>query len=1090
MKEHVLNWEKIINGSRGDRTGSDKNDSRYINKGLLFEDLIEKLIAAMFPNEIWRRTAESNDGKRDFVYPYEENLPDKKWAECKNYSNTLSLNVIAPTLIMGALEEIQCIIFFSYSPLNENALDGLLRYSENQHKTIKVFDGIVLDSLICKYHAINGIEEFFPDANFDEAFKEINRKPLRIVKTIRDINGNKLSYRHSFELGERFYIRTILQHCSNEELKVQAHFHNSNKALLRDISQKNVYSLNYAEIKEYSVLCEALCPGKVSASVRFFDANNGETIAEAETKITILDEPYLPWSGESALQARDCCIDHLTGYNNEPLLISGGSGTGKTTLLDIISQEESIRERFRILWVDLNLTRSVCMRNVFSQIFGMKGSDETPEEQEAEASRLTLLVSGYAESAEMLARTLADYYDWNQPYLFLVDDIQKISRPYITFFQEMDHCAKEKGFSIYYLFALNEDKETPADLFARLNWDENYQNRPCRTVSLAKFGKKDILTYLKTRYGLENINDVLDGMERTITPLELHRLCAVLRKERIIIQTPDSKVFQIVDRFEFSNRIRQVVYETVPFQHICDSLDNGGISEYLLKYLYVSGEISDSLQRHTALLDGLVAQRLIKENSGKYEFYHDAIRDSMGKALDFTVEDYADIFADTTTDSLSKAICALNCPGQIRGGDGFLNEFFSARDTIDSAPRRYEFCKLVFDRLSALSKMGLTASALAYVRSNYNYLNEECGHDMFFQFLQHVVDTALTAFWDTDEESVGNMAFFIKKYFDRALSSYNYSKSLQYYEKIDEMFQKVQNISEDQRFFWRAHYANRAAIACDRNSIPLADEPHDATELYQHSQNYCIMAGSPDELVVQTLVDDFNRHYIYRHDLSSGIVEGIYACLQTIDKENLSEPLVLEYHLLLLEFLRDNRCESSVLSNLLDRVRTAYESNKAAFYTLKLYILEIDILTALKRYKEAGNLIPRVEEFAYKRDMRSYMYRITYIKANLMILQNDSFVSDDAYRLSVLAFEQMIDAGKDNANRLKREVFLLKRLISVIGSRNPQWLKQRINSCYPGENRKLLQSLSDCVGNLAGKQDDFLTMESYLVFEGISFPAV
>ncbi len=103
MKEHVLNWEKIINGSRGDRTGSDKNDSRYINKGLLFEDLIEKLIAAMFPNEIWRRTAESNDGKRDFVYPYEENLPDKKWAECKNYSNTLSLNVIAPTLIMLSL---------------------------------------------------------------------------------------------------------------------------------------------------------------------------------------------------------------------------------------------------------------------------------------------------------------------------------------------------------------------------------------------------------------------------------------------------------------------------------------------------------------------------------------------------------------------------------------------------------------------------------------------------------------------------------------------------------------------------------------------------------------------------------------------------------------------------------------------------------------------------------------------------------------------------------------------------------------------------------------------------------------------------
>lgn len=1090
MKEHILNWERIINGSSGNRTGSAKDDSRYINKGLLFEDLIEKLIAAMFPNEIWRRTAESNDGKRDFVYPYEENLPDKKWAECKNYSNTLSLNVIAPTLIMGALEEIQCIIFFSYSPLNENALDGLLRYSENQHKTIRVYDGIVLDSLICKYHALHGIEDFFPDTDFDEAFKEINRKPLRIVKTIRDINGNKLSSRHSFELGERFYICTILQYCSNEEFRVQAHFHNSNKALLRDTSQKNVYSLNYAEIKEYSVLCEALCPGRVTVSVEFFNVNNGETAAETETKIIISDEPYLAWSGENALKARDSCINHLTEYNSEPLLISGGSGTGKTTLLDIISQEESIRHRFRILWVDLNLTRSVCMRNVFSQLFGMKGNDETPEEQESEAIRLTLLVSGYAESAVMLAKTLADYYDRNQPYLFVVDDIQKISRPYITFFQEINYYAKEKGLSIYYLFALNEDKETPEELFARLNWDENYQNRPCRTISLAKFREKDILTYLKTRYGLENINDTLNGLEGTITPLELHILCAVLRKEQVIIQPPDSKVFQIVDQFEFSNRIRQVVYETVPFQHICDSIDKGGVSEYLLKYLYVSGEISDRLQRHTDLLNALVAQRLLKEHSGKYEFYHDAIRDSVGKVLDYTVEDYADIFADSATDSLSKAICALNCVGQIRDGDGFLNKFFSTRDTINSATRRYEFCKLIFDRLSALSKLGLTASALAYVRSNYDFLNEECGHDMFFDFLQHIVDTALTAFWDTDEESVRNMAFFIKKYFDRALSSYNCSKCLRYYEKIDEMFQKVQNIPENQRFFWRAHFANRVAIACDRDSDPLTHEPPNVTALYNRSHSYCMEAGNPDELVVQTLVDDFNRHYIYRHDLSAAIVEEIRARLQTIQKETLSDPLVLEYHLLLLEFLQNRKCENSILSNLLDRVRTTYESCKTAFYTLKLYILEIDILAAMKRYKEASNLIPRAEAFAYKRDMRSYMYRITYIKANLMILQDDATISDDAYRLIVLAFEQMIDVGKNNVNRLKREAFVLNRLIKIIGKRNPQWLKKRVKSCYPEESRQLLQILCDCLDNSTEKRDELLAMESYIVFDGISFPAV
>ncbi len=160
---HVLNWGKITQNTS-------KKLDRSVNKGILFEDLIEKLLAAMFPKEVWRRTIESHDGKRDFVYPYEESLPDQKWAECKNYSNNLSLNIIAPTLIMGTIEKIESIFFFSYSPLNDNAIEGLLRYSETSKRNVEVFDGNVLESLICKYHNVNGIADFFPDTDFQKAY--------------------------------------------------------------------------------------------------------------------------------------------------------------------------------------------------------------------------------------------------------------------------------------------------------------------------------------------------------------------------------------------------------------------------------------------------------------------------------------------------------------------------------------------------------------------------------------------------------------------------------------------------------------------------------------------------------------------------------------------------------------------------------------------------------------------------------------------------------------------------------------------------------------------------------------------------------
>lgn len=99
-----------------------------------------------------------HDGKRDFVYPKEESFPDQKWAECKNYSNNLSLNIIAPTLIMGAIENIESIFIFSYSSLNDNAIEGILNYSKTSKRKVELFDGNVLESLICKFHNINGIQ--------------------------------------------------------------------------------------------------------------------------------------------------------------------------------------------------------------------------------------------------------------------------------------------------------------------------------------------------------------------------------------------------------------------------------------------------------------------------------------------------------------------------------------------------------------------------------------------------------------------------------------------------------------------------------------------------------------------------------------------------------------------------------------------------------------------------------------------------------------------------------------------------------------------------------------------------------------------
>lgn len=350
---HVLNWERItqnINTSSGTNKTTNKTD-RMINKGILFEDLIEKLLVAMFPNETWRRTIESHDGKRDFVYPKEESFPDQKWAECKNYSNNLSLNIIAPTLIMGAIENIESIFIFSYSPLNDNAIEGILNYSKTSKIKVELFDGNVLESLICKFHNINGIADFFPNTDFEKAYSVLKNKKLRIIKIIKDINGNKISASHLFELGEFFCIYIIVQNLTYEQVNCRISIKNNKEHLIKSDISIGFYTLPFAGIGEYSIQCQTLNPGNLNCKLRITVENSEKTFSTTQ-KIRIIDEQHLFWIETPAFKILDRCRTHLESYSSTSLLIAAESGMGKSTLINILSQEKNIYEKYKILKID------------------------------------------------------------------------------------------------------------------------------------------------------------------------------------------------------------------------------------------------------------------------------------------------------------------------------------------------------------------------------------------------------------------------------------------------------------------------------------------------------------------------------------------------------------------------------------------------------------------------------------------------------------------------------------------------------------------------------------------------------------------
>lgn len=117
-------------------------DGKYA--GELFEQLALHLLERLYGTG-WRPTSRSHDGSRDYEKQDDDGLI---WAECKAYSEKLSIYVLSPTLIMALLEDPHTVIIISRSPLNRNAVRHLASFQVRTKKLITILDGGTLDEAI------------------------------------------------------------------------------------------------------------------------------------------------------------------------------------------------------------------------------------------------------------------------------------------------------------------------------------------------------------------------------------------------------------------------------------------------------------------------------------------------------------------------------------------------------------------------------------------------------------------------------------------------------------------------------------------------------------------------------------------------------------------------------------------------------------------------------------------------------------------------------------------------------------------------------------------------------------------------------
>lgn len=121
------------------------NESNLPNKGIQFEFAVEMLLHTLFDKEglYFTGTKLSHDGSKDFWAI--DAAQQLWWAECKNYSERISLQQLAPTLIMAELNESSYLLFFSYTDLNKPLKRKIGQYAVRNKKQIRIYAGSVLE---------------------------------------------------------------------------------------------------------------------------------------------------------------------------------------------------------------------------------------------------------------------------------------------------------------------------------------------------------------------------------------------------------------------------------------------------------------------------------------------------------------------------------------------------------------------------------------------------------------------------------------------------------------------------------------------------------------------------------------------------------------------------------------------------------------------------------------------------------------------------------------------------------------------------------------------------------------------------------
>lgn len=561
------------------------------NNGQLFEQLCLNLLQFMYPNEEWHQTSSSWDGKKDFFADI--NIGGisqiKCWAECKCHTDNLSIDIISSTLVVGTLENAGIIIFFSYSPMNENATEYLAFFKEKTGKQILVFDDVKLEELIIQYYDKSQkpeiIEKFFPDFLF-EKFKRTDSaiEPVRYHYFLSNPYNHNIFKKYSkdfYRVNDVFIVNYFFENTSITEkvkIDIQINYDVLNHKYLQFLNQKNLQkshqiTLNPGEVKyiqckyklisyrhniilpsiEYNIKGQTFRPYQKSLKGKWL----ADTTLIGGSYISIVTDH------QSLLSA-----DNVDNYCFSTLY--GESGTGKSRLLKEICDNAIIEgyDIFRYNGEYQISNNEEWVKSYLSLAYAL------PYQKKS----YSILTDFYDEEKKELISILYDEnYDFTvkhntikefmlkqllgNKHLLVFDNIQFFSDNTLRLINDFITFANNNACNFKILLTFNTDyifpKTESKKLFDRLMWLEKEEKNHYYISHVSGFNQEQARIYVSSCLNCINVKKSYQFTETIkllidkagILPLSIEQTLFYLIQKEVLIREEDYFIISNLDLF-------------------------------------------------------------------------------------------------------------------------------------------------------------------------------------------------------------------------------------------------------------------------------------------------------------------------------------------------------------------------------------------------------------------------------------------------------------------------------------------------------------------------------------------------------------